>query len=172
MCWQPRCQSYRGALRLPRLRYRRRLVRTVVSNSLVSPPLGSDGSRHTSEGFAILENGLYKPLTESRRAYSNRRPLLITSARFGVAERCTGLLIAHTEPCGNIAPPVIDGTLEGLLRRPPEEDRAHCQARVRLGKATWANIATRYGLHFHTPLRSSGVMNLRPCGRCFSNTAL
>src|SRR5215203_6780348 len=54
---------------------------------------------------------------------------------------------ASTAPCGNVAPPVTGGTLGCMLRRPPEEDWAHRQARVRLSKATWANIATRYGHH-------------------------
>ena len=50
-----------------------------------------------------------------------------------------------TAPCGDVAPPVIDGVWGCLLRRPPEEDRGHRQARLGLSKATWGNvIATRY----------------------------
>src|SRR5215212_980396 len=53
--------------------------------------------------------------------------------------------VPSTAPCGDVAPPVIDGTWGCLLRRPLEEDRGHRQARVRLSKAAWANIiATRY----------------------------
>ena len=50
-----------------------------------------------------------------------------------------------TAPCGDVAPPVIDGVWGCLIRRPPEEDRGHRQARLGLSKATWGNIiATRY----------------------------
>jgi len=39
--------------------------------------------------------GLSKPIVESRRADSNRLPLLFTSDRSGVAGVCTGMQMPH-----------------------------------------------------------------------------
>src|ERR671917_2669575 len=53
---------------------------------------------------------------------------------------------APTAPCSDVAPPVIDSLWGCMIRRPPEKDRGHRQARLGLSKATWGNniIATRY----------------------------
>jgi hypothetical protein len=49
------------------------------------------------EPFSFRVFRLGKPIQESRRADSNRLPLLITSVRSGVAERCRGLQIPHKQ---------------------------------------------------------------------------
>ena len=67
------------------------------------------------------------------------------------------LWLRPTAPCSEVAPPVIDDGWGCLLRRPPEEDRGRCQARLGLSKVTWANIiATRY----KTPLCATVVYPL------------